>query len=501
MLHKARPLLEFVQNFGFAHLLKEYAANAPRLKVGFIIAYLEWVSKHARFMTKSEENLKKSVDSGFEICYNYLRQRHKFIGELCNGSTYDSDSYCLGSNPSSPAICLHGQAVKTLPSQGKIMGSIPIGGAKRPIAFAIGFFFPPNRAKPKIPRKTRARRARSRAARLIFWRENAIINFARRGEKTSIRKHSEARPMGYIAGIGGANMDIHGRSDRQLIMRDSNPGSLHTSLGGVCRNICENLARLGENVRLITVVGDDVQGRGIVEGCEKAGIDMSAARVLRGERSSSYISIMDGDGDMLLAMSDMHIIKQLNAKLVDESRDLLCGADLVVCDGNLSAQTIERLAQVCDKPLYLDPVSTAWARELKPFIGCFDTVKPNRMELEVLSGCPVDTKENIVLACDILRGKGVRRVFVSLGRDGMYYRGPEGGIWGVSRPFDGMVNATGAGDASMAGIIYATRQGYAADEILAFGMGAGMVAIASSDTISREMSPAAIETMVKEYIK
>ncbi len=42
-------------------------------------------------------------------------------------------------------------------------------------------------------------------------------------------------------------------------------------------------------------------------------------------------------------------------------------------------------------------------------------MKPNRMELEVLSGCPVDTKENIVLACDILRGKGVRRVFVPLG--------------------------------------------------------------------------------------
>ena len=147
--------------------------------------------------------------------------------------------------------------------------------------------------------------------------------------------------MGYIAGIGGANMDIHGKSDRQLIMRDSNPGSLHTSLGGVCRNICENLARLGETVRLITVVGDDVQGRGIIEGSEKAGIDMSATRVLRGERSSSYISIMDGDGDMLLAMSDMHIIKQLNAQLVDEFRELLCGADLVVCDGNLSARTIE----------------------------------------------------------------------------------------------------------------------------------------------------------------
>ena len=63
----ARPLLEFVQNFGFAHLLKEYAANAPRLKVGFIIAYLEWVSKHARFMTKSEENLKKVLTADLKF--------------------------------------------------------------------------------------------------------------------------------------------------------------------------------------------------------------------------------------------------------------------------------------------------------------------------------------------------------------------------------------------------------------------------------------------------
>ena len=53
----------------------------------------------------------------------------------------------------------------------------------------------------------------------------------------------------------------------------------------------------------------------------------------------------------------------------------------------------------------------------------------------------------------------------------------------------------------MAGIIYATRQGYTTEDVLAFGMGAGMVAISSSDTISREMSPAAIENMVKEYIK
>ena len=306
--------------------------------------------------------------------------------------------------------------------------------------------------------------------------------------------------MGYITGIGGANMDIHGRSDHPLVMRDSNPGTLHTSLGGVCRNICENLARLGEDVRLVTVVGDDVHGRSILAGCTQAGIDMSATRVLPGERSSSYISIMDSSGDMLLAMSDMHIIKKLDERLVDDSRALLCGAELVVCDGNLSTRAVDRLTRVCDRPLYVDPVSTAWAKELRPLIGRFDTVKPNRMELSALTECPVGSMGEIQAACDVLLSRGVRRVFVSMGADGMLYKGPEGMIYERSLPFDGMVNATGAGDAAMAGIIHATKRSLDAKQTVQFAMAAGMVAIASPDTISRGMSPAAIETMIKEYL-
>ena len=305
--------------------------------------------------------------------------------------------------------------------------------------------------------------------------------------------------MGYIAGIGGANMDIHGRSDRQLIMRDSNPGSLHTSLGGVCRNICENLARLGENVRLITVVGDDVQGRGIVEGCEKAGIDMSAARVLRGERSSSYISIMDGDGDMLLAMSDMHIIKQLNAQLVDESRDLLCGADLVVCDGNLSARTIERLSQICDRPLYLDPVSTAWARELKPFIGCFDTVKPNRMELEILAGMEIRSDADLQRAGEVVLGKGLKRLFVSLGAEGCFYMDDTGAVLRRKLRPAKMVNASGAGDSFAAAMLYATLQGYDAEKTLDYGMAAGIAAVTHERTINPNMSVPLLESILQAY--
>ena len=63
------------------------------------------------------------------------------IAELCNGSTHDSDSCCLGSNPSSAAsTSLHGQAVKTSPSHGENWGSSPHGGTNIVHAMHRRFF-------------------------------------------------------------------------------------------------------------------------------------------------------------------------------------------------------------------------------------------------------------------------------------------------------------------------------------------------------------------------
>ena len=61
----------------------------------------------------------------------------------------------------------------------------------------------------------------------------------------------------FVSVIGGANIDIHGRSTQALRSNDSNPGDVHISAGGVARNIAENLARLGADTRLISAVGDD----------------------------------------------------------------------------------------------------------------------------------------------------------------------------------------------------------------------------------------------------
>lgn len=306
--------------------------------------------------------------------------------------------------------------------------------------------------------------------------------------------------MGYVAGIGGANMDIHGQSLDPVVLRDSNPGRLHLSMGGVMRNVLENLARLGWPVQIATVVGDDAYGQALRAGCTALGMGVEHMLTRPGHSSSAYISIMDSAGDMLVAMSDMRILKELDEGFVQQCLPMLNGAELVVCDGNLSYPALEHLARHCTRPLYLDPVSTAWARTLRPLLGAFDTIKPNRLEMEVLAEMPIATEADLDAACDKVLAQGVRRVFVSLGKEGIYYKGPEGALHGRSRTFDRMLNATGAGDATLAGIVHATLLGLDAQRTMHTALAAGLAAISAPDTISTAMSPEHLNKMMKEYV-
>ena len=92
---------------------------------------------------------------------------------------------------------------------------------------------------------------------------------------------------GYVLGIGAANVDVHGMSRAAIVMRDSNPGHLSTSAGGVTRNVMENLARMGERARMVSVLGDDLFGELVRRESEAAGLDMSECLVLPGVHSSA----------------------------------------------------------------------------------------------------------------------------------------------------------------------------------------------------------------------
>lgn len=310
-------------------------------------------------------------------------------------------------------------------------------------------------------------------------------------------------PSPYIVGVGAANADIHGRSRAAVNLRDSNPGTMRVSVGGVTRNILENAARLGLDARLVSAVGGDVFGRLILARSAAAGMDVSNVLVLPDAASSTYMTVLEPSGEMLVAVSDMSILAQLPEAYLAERAPLLRGAAAIACDPSLPEETILRLLALAgETPVFVDPVSTAYARKLLPHVGRFHTVKPNRMELSILA--ELDAEEDAALKPAIARllEKGCRRVYVTLGPEGCCY-GDDSGLFlrAKLRPIVRMENATGAGDAFTAATIYGHVHALPPEETLNLALAAGSVAIRSAETVSPEMSiPLLRETILRDSL-
>lgn len=235
----------------------------------------------------------------------------------------------------------------------------------------------------------------------------------------------------YIVGVGAANADLNGASLAPIHLRDSNPGHISLSAGGVTRNVCENLARLGADVKLLSCVGDDTFGAFIRRSCEDAGIDASHLYAARGASSSMYLSILDADGDMLVGMSDMRIVQQdMPEDYLPSKKALIQGADVVTCDPCMGEKTLLQLLDLCTpgQIICVDPVSCAYARVVAPFIGRFHTAKPNRMELGILAGMEIQSDSDLERAGEAVLNKGLRRLFVSLGAEGCLYMDDTGTV-------------------------------------------------------------------------
>lgn len=306
----------------------------------------------------------------------------------------------------------------------------------------------------------------------------------------------------YVVGVGAANVDLNGASNAPINLRDSNPGHIRLSAGGVTRNVCENLARLGTDVKLLSCVGDDVFGTFIRTESEAAGIDLSHLHVAPGAASSIYLSILDADGDMLVGMSDMRIIQQqMPEEYLLSKKPLIQGAAAVTCDPCMGEKTLLQLLDLCapGQIVCVDPVSCAYARVVAPHIGRFHTAKPNRMELEILAGMPIDSDETLLRAGERVLAKGLNRLFVSLGSEGCLYMDDTGLVLRRKLRPARMVNASGAGDSFAAAVLHATLGGFDAEKTLEYAMAAGIAAVSHDKTINPNMSVSLLEEILREH--
>ena len=306
---------------------------------------------------------------------------------------------------------------------------------------------------------------------------------------------------GYAVVIGAANIDIGGTPYKPLIPGDSNPGVIKMSYGGVARNIAHNLTLLGVDVELVTAAGDDVLGMEMLKKCESIGLDTSLSVVVPGGSSSVYLFINDEKGEMDLALSHVDIVKQITPEYLESISDILNSATVVMADCNLSQETILKLKDICEVPLYMDTVSVSHADKIKGHLDGIDTLKPNLLEAEFLTDMIIESEYDCLEAARALISQGLRRVFISMGPEGMIAADKDHAIMADRYPVT-VRCTTGAGDSAMAAIVWSSlnEEGDGLTEPAMAANAAASATISVDATIHPEMSSKLIKKIRKQNV-
>lgn len=141
------------------------------------------------------------------------------------------------------------------------------------------------------------------------------------------------------------------------------------------------------------------------------------------------------------------------------------------------AATYRRLSELVRAGGGLVAVDTSGPALREAMAARPDLVKPNREELEELTGRVLGDRDELAdAASDLARG-GVRTVVVSLGADGALFVREDDAVF-ASPPPVRVASTVGAGDAMVAGTIAGTLQGLELAEVAALATAFSAVAIA-----------------------
>jgi 1-phosphofructokinase len=165
-------------------------------------------------------------------------------------------------------------------------------------------------------------------------------------------------------------------------------------------------------------------------------------------------------------------VRDLDKKIVD----LASKSTWIVCGGSSPGKEADDVfseAIVLAHRNGISSVLDSYGRAFELGLKAQPTmVKPNKREFEMTFHQSLTTELDSVRAVQFLLEQGVQySILTDGGRE--FYAGIQGHVWKVMPPPIKEVNATGSGDALVAGILYGFHQGWKFERCLAFGAAAG----------------------------
>lgn len=291
--------------------------------------------------------------------------------------------------------------------------------------------------------------------------------------------------------VGGMNVDRKYNIQGTMMLQTSNPVVSDMTVGGVARNVAENLGRLDQNVVMLSVAGCDADFEWIKKQTEPF-VDMSLVTQLENQTTGSYTAILDIEGEMQLGLADMSIYDLMTVEWVDQFKSLLISAKLIVLDLNIPLETVEYLIKLSnehDLQLVVIPTSSPKMDRLPSELSGVDTIVVNEDESETFFKFNVIPEDNDFLLVDKWLETGINQVILTRGSRSSLYGNKDG----VRKTFypphvNRVIDVTGAGDSYVAGFIAGQLMGESFEKSVEFAMTNANATIQSPETVRSNLS-------------
>jgi ribokinase len=271
------------------------------------------------------------------------------------------------------------------------------------------------------------------------------------------------------------------------------------ALGGKGSNQAVAAHVAGASVELVARIGTDANGD--VALMTLAGFGLSTDAVMRiadAPTGVAQITVADSGENTVIVTGGANLA--LTPAVVDAERDRIAASELVLTQGELPVDTIERLAAVTSElgvrfVLNLAPpapVDRASLRACDPLVLNEHEARALGIGTDAPAGAPLDAWRAIAASvAGTDAGSVARSVVVTLGAAGAVAASADGS-WTAAAPRVTAVDTTGAGDGFTGALAAFLAEGRPLEEALRIAVAAGALAVQARGTVDSYAPRAAV---------
>jgi ribokinase len=138
------------------------------------------------------------------------------------------------------------------------------------------------------------------------------------------------------------------------------------------------------------------------------------------EPSGVALILVDENGENIIAVAG-GANSNLSPSDVQKKSDVISSADILLGQLETPLETIHKAVSIASDNGVKVILNPAPAQELSDdLLGCISILTPNESEAQLLTGIKVDSAEDAAKAADVLMGKGVQTVLLTMGPRGAY---------------------------------------------------------------------------------